>query len=278
MSNESGPPPPPPSGDGGGSYPPPHQGVAQPGSYPPPPPPPPPSGGYPPPPPPPPPGWGGPANPPPGFPMSAALAPVESPLLYPAAPITLVEAVRSEQAGTWTGKPLRGFNWWFLDSVLLIVLYFVFGITAFLLVGGTESPVGWGIIFVQIAPWLAFIGWPALLTKVQGNGIRIDLGLRWSWRDIAWGLLYGVAALFAASIVGYITQLVQGEFNSSAGEVGESLKAEPAVLIAFVICVVIGAPIAEEIAFRGMIFSSLAKFKMWPILTVIMSAAVFAFS
>lgn len=278
MSGQPPPPPqgPAPDGDAGlGAYPPPHEGAVQPGSYPPPPPPPPAVGAYPPPPPPPP-GWGGPANPPPGFPTPAAAGPVESHLLYPAAPITLVDAVRSEQAGTWTRRPLRSFNWWFGDSVILIVLYFFFGIAAFLAVGGTASPVGWGIIFVQVVPWFAFIGWPALLTKLQGNGLRIDMGLRWSWRDIAWGLLYGVATLTVAIIVGYITQLVQGDFNSSAGEVGESLKSEPAVLIAFVVCVVIGAPIAEEIAFRGMIFTSLAKFKMWPVLTVILSAAVFA--
>ena len=268
------PPPPPPPGDGGAG------GAA--GGYPPPPDVP-PSGGYPPPPaaayPPtaPAPGWGGPAYPPPGFAPPPAPGDIYSPLLYPAAPITLVDAVRAEQDGTWTGKPLRTFNWWFGDAFLLIVLYFVFGIGAFIAVGGSGDPKGWAIIAVQVIPWIAFIGWPVLLTKLAGNGPSIDLGLRWSLRDIAWGLMYGFVSIVVALIIGYITELIAGDFNSAAGEVGEGLKSNPAVLVAFVVCVVIGAPIAEEIAFRGLIFTSLAKFKMWPILTVILSAGIFAF-
>lgn len=201
---------------------------------------------------------------------------VESPLLYPAAPVTLIDAVRLYQAGLWTKRPLRGFNWWFGDAFIMIVLYFVFGIAAFIAVGGAAEPTGWAVIAIQAAPWIALVGWPAVLTYWRGNGIFIDLGLRWRWSDIGWGLLYGFAALVVAIIIGAITTMIQGEFSSAAGDVGESLAQNPAVLIAFVICVVIGAPIAEEIAFRGMIFTSLAKFKMWPILTVIMSAAIFA--
>ena len=118
--------------------------------------------------------------------------------------------MRAEQDGTWTGKPLRAFNWWFGDAFLLIVLYFVFGIGAFIAVGGSGDPKGWAIIAVQVIPWIAFIGWPVLLTKLAGNGPSIDLGLRWSLRDIAWGLMYGFVSIVVALIIGYITELIAG--------------------------------------------------------------------
>lgn len=201
--------------------------------------------------------------------------PLESDLLYPAAPITLKNAVIAEQAGLRTGKPLRKFNWWFGDVLIMFVLWFIAAVAAVMIVGSDSGADG-SVLVLQILPWLGLAGWPILLTIMAGNGPRIDLGIRWSWRDIGWGVLYGIASLIVASIIGFITTMVAGEFDSSAGEVGESLKSSLPILIIFSLCIAIGAPFVEEIAFRGLVFTSLAKFNMWPILTVIISAAVFA--
>ena len=110
-------------------------------------------------------------------------------------------------------------------------------------------------------PWLALAGWPLLTTSFQGNGPRIDLGLSLTWRDLGWGLIGGVAALVAGGTVAIVLQSLTGEFNSAAGEIGEDLRAEGPMLalIVFALCVAIGAPIAEEIAFRGMAYNALAK-------------------
>ncbi len=219
--------------------------------------------------------------PPPAMPQYPPMPPVQSApevvsdLLYPAAPITLREAVASEQAGTWTKRPLRGFNWWFGDALLMIFLWLVLAVLTVGIVGVPESD-SWLIIVAQVIPWLALAGFPIALTMLIGNGPRIDLGLRFKWSDIGWGLVYGALALFVAIIIGIITTQIAGEFSSAAGDVGEELKSNPAVLIIFAILLGIGAPIVEEIAFRGLIFNSLAKFNMWPILTVFFSALVFA--
>lgn len=207
-------------------------------------------------------------------PVQSASEPV-SDLLYPAAPVTLRDAVAAEQAGVWAGKPLRSYNWWFGDAGIMIVLWLVLAVFAFSVVG-TPSSDSWAIIFVQLVPWLALAGWPILISKWVGNGPVIDLGLRLRWSDIGWGLLYGIASLVVAIIIGIITTQVAGDFNSAAGEVGEELKSNPAVLIVFALLVGFGAPIVEEIAFRGLIFNSLAKFRMWPLLTVFLSALIFA--
>ncbi|NQU37802.1 MAG: CPBP family intramembrane metalloprotease [Actinobacteria bacterium] len=200
---------------------------------------------------------------------------VVSELLYPAAPITLRNAVAQEQAGTWTKRPLRGFNWWFGDAFLMIFLWLVLAVVTIGVIGVPESD-SWLIIVAQLVPWIALAGFPIALTMLVGNGPRIDLGLRFSWRDIGWGLVYGGLSLLVAIVIGVITTQVAGDFNSAAGEVGQELKSNPAVLIVFALLIGIGAPIVEEIAFRGLIFNSLAKFKMWPLMTVFLSAAIFA--
>jgi membrane protease YdiL (CAAX protease family) len=207
-------------------------------------------------------------------PVQSASEPV-SELLYPAAPITLREAVAQEQAGTWTKRPLRGFNWWFGDAGLMIFLWLVLAVLTVGIVGVPESD-SWLIIVAQLVPWLALAGFPIALTMMFGNGPRIDLGLRFKWSDIGWGLVYGGLSLGVAIVIGIITTQVAGEFNSAAGEVGEELKSNPAVLIVFALLIAFGAPIVEEIAFRGLVFNSLAKFNMWPLMTIFISAFIFA--
>jgi len=207
-------------------------------------------------------------------PVQSASEPV-SELLYPAAPITLREAVAQEQAGTWTKPPLRGYNWWFGDAGLMILLWLFLAVFTVGIIGVPESD-SWLIIVAQLVPWLALAGFPIALSILIGNGPRIDLGLRFKWSDIGWGLLYGAASLFVAITIGFITTQVAGDFNSAAGEVGEALKSNPAVLIVFALLIAFGAPIVEEIAFRGLVFNSLAKFNMWPLMTVFISAFIFA--
>ena len=118
------------------------------------------------------------------------------------------------------------------------------------------------LLIVGIAlPWIALAGWPLLTTALQGNGPIIDLGLRLTWRDVGWGVIGGIAALMAGGTIALILQAIFGEFTSAAGEVGEQLRDEGPLLavVIFALCVAIGAPIAEEIAFRGMAYNALAK-------------------
>ena len=140
---------------------------------------------------------------------------VESVLLYPAAPITLVEAVRAEQAGAWTKKPIQVPTWGLGDVGITFAAWFflsmVAGIAAFAITDGagvSAALKGLITIFAVMIPWIGMGGWPLLATSTKGNGPSIDLGLRWSMRDIAWGLMYGVIALVTAVILGAVTTAV----------------------------------------------------------------------
>jgi membrane protease YdiL (CAAX protease family) len=192
--------------------------------------------------------------------------------LYPAAPATLTAAVSAEMAGT--GKPVRGWNWYFGDALIMFAAWIVFAFVAVAIVGTNET--SWSLVVLQLLPWLGLAGVPCLLAWQLGNGPRIDLGLRWKWSDIGWGVLYGILSLIVASILGYITAQFAGDFSSAAGELGAGLASNKPLLIVFVLMIAIGAPIVEEIAFRGQVFNSIAKFKVWPIVTVLLSATCFA--
>jgi membrane protease YdiL (CAAX protease family) len=134
----------------------------------------------------------------------------------------------------------------------------------------------WVLVVAVILPWLGMGGYPWLISKLRGNGIRLDFGLRFSWADLGWGLLYGVAALITASLIAAALSAIFGEFDSSAGELATSLTDFPVQRLIFAIAVGIGAPIVEELCYRGLLMTSLLKRGMSSWLSVVLSAALFA--
>lgn len=179
---------------------------------------------------------------------------MRAPADYPGCPITVDIALAR-------GRELIPPRWGIPDAIIPLLGFVLISIAA--AVGGSMLglPLPWLLLLGISLPWIALAGWPLLTTAFQGNGPVIDLGLRLTWRDIGWGLLGGLAALMAGGTIALVLQAVFGEFGSTAGDMGEELRAEGPLLavVAFAVCVAIGAPLAEEIAFRGMAYNALAK-------------------
>ncbi|MEZ5117151.1 MAG: CPBP family intramembrane glutamic endopeptidase [Candidatus Nanopelagicales bacterium] len=151
-------------------------------------------------------------------------------------------------------------------------------LAAGVLVSLGDVPVGASLLVGLLAPWLVLAGWPVLATRTRGNGPVIDLGLRMTWRDVGWGLLGGLVALVLGSLAGALTVALFGEFSSAAGDVAQELadNGERAALVAFAVAVAVGAPVVEELAFRGMVFASLARRGVLPWVNVLVTAGAFA--
>ena len=128
------------------------------------------------------------------------------------------------------------------------------------------------------APWLFFLGWPLLITRLRGNGPVIDLGLRLTGRDALIGAATGLLMIPLASLVGWLTTLVFGEFTSTAGDVAEEFisRTDRWVWLLLAITASVAAPIVEEVAFRGLAFAALRKRGLSSWMTVLASAAIFA--
>lgn len=177
-----------------------------------------------------------------------------APADYPGCPITVDIALAQ-------GRQLRAPRWGIPDAIIPLIGFVLISVA--LAAGGSllGIPLPWLLLLGISLPWIALAGWPLLTTSFQGNGPRIDLGLRLTWSDVGWGVIGGFAALMAGGAIALLLQAIFGEFTSAAGEVGNQLRDEGPMLavIAFALCVAIGAPIAEEIAFRGMAYNALAK-------------------
>jgi membrane protease YdiL (CAAX protease family) len=177
------------------------------------------------------------------------------------------------------GRPVRAAGWGIPDFFISFGLWIMFSVVAVamaaVLFGDAEFITGPAILLGITVPWIGLAGWPLLVTWWKGNGPVIDLGLTFRASDLLWGLLYGMGALFAAGIIAAITTALFGEFDSAAGELANSLDSI-VVIALFAIAVGIGAPIAEELAYRGLLFGALAKRGLPTWLVIGVSALLFS--
>lgn len=199
---------------------------------------------------------------------------------YAGCPVTVTEALAK-------GRSLIAPRWGLPDAAVGLVLGFTAGLVAGLALAlGTGTETGTGteattpapmLLLAMIAPWLGLAGWPLIATSWRGNGPRIDLGLRLTWSDAAWGALGGVIALVLAALASLVTSMfVDGVTSNAAEAAGEMVDDGRIWTVLFALAIVLGAPVVEEIFFRGLLFAGLRKRGVSTALTVILTAVIFA--
>jgi uncharacterized protein len=124
-----------------------------------------------------------------------------------------------------------------------------------------QLSLGW-IAVGQLGLWIGLLGAPWLATRLKGNGLVADLRLRYERSDIwvggLWGFVtqYGVLLLYLP--VFWLTDIDSEQFNEPAREMSD--RATDAVGITLLVLIVgIGAPIVEEIFYRGLMQRSLVR-------------------
>ncbi len=128
------------------------------------------------------------------------------------------------------------------------------------------------VALLQIPLWLGLLGVPLLATRLRGNGPRRDLGLWSTWRDVPVGLAIGLACQLV--LVPLVTLPIfifsdtdQEALEAPARELTDKAQG-PGVLI-LVLVVVVAAPLAEEVFFRGMLQRTLARrLPIWPAMLI----------
>lgn len=190
---------------------------------------------------------------------------------YPGCPATVEQALSD-------GAVLRTPRWGLGSAVVTIVGAIVLGALAAIPLIALDAPLAVTAIVGTLFPWIALAGWPLFVTRWKGNGPRIDLGFRLTWSDTGWGVLAGFVGLTFAGIVALITQAIAGDFSSAAGDVALELRDEGPfwALLLFAVMIMVGAPIVEEIAFRGLIFNALRKKGLGAVTTIIITAVIFS--
>ena len=190
---------------------------------------------------------------------------------YPGCPVTVAQAVA-------LGQELRVPRWGLWDVFWAAIASIVLAAVAAVVLVVTDAPTGAQVLVGVAVPWLALAGWPVVVTAWRGNGPRIDLGLRLTWSDAGWGALGGILSLVLAAIAAAITTIFVPDLTSSAADAANELLATSSRLsiVVFALMVMVGAPIVEELFFRGLFFAALRKRGVGTVVTILITGIVFA--
>jgi len=180
---------------------------------------------------------------------------------------------------------LRQPTWGLGDVALGIVISLVASVLAVSIAVGIagwstneEIPL-WGQALLQIPLWTGYLGVAWWAGRTKGNGAVIDFGITMRPLDVPLGLVIGIALQIVVLPLLYWPILeLSGTTSDDLGRPAEELAAKAGSQLGWILLALIvgvGAPIVEEIFYRGLLYRSLRKkrFPVW--VSTIVSAAIF---
>jgi membrane protease YdiL (CAAX protease family) len=177
----------------------------------------------------------------------------------------------------WMGfDPSKPAPRWGMPDILLGLLAFIVASVAFsipvLLL--TDSPGILGIVGL-LGSWVGMLGYLFFVSKKKGYGsLRDDFGFRFTWTDPLLGFGMGFATIFLAGIASTIVaQMFDAEPGNNTDNVFND-KSSAAIVIITALMASIGAPLVEELFFRGLTLRSIER-RLGPTAGILGSAAVF---
>jgi uncharacterized protein len=160
-------------------------------------------------------------------------------------------------------------RWGLGDAALGFVLGLVGGAVAsgvVLALSGADDiedlSLGW-LAVAQLGLWFGLLGVPLAAAKLKGNGPVSDYGLRIVGRDVPLGLVVGFVSQWAILWIVYLpiqllTDVSSSDISEPAQEITDKASS-PLGVVLLILIVGIGAPIVEEIFFRGLVLRALAR-------------------
>jgi membrane protease YdiL (CAAX protease family) len=133
-----------------------------------------------------------------------------------------------------------------------------------------------GQAFSQAGLWTGMVGTALVASRRKGAGtLAEDFGFRGRWPDLGVGLLVALAVqLLVLPAIAYLLRPLLGEPEVS-GPVEELLdKAQGVAFLGLILSVAVGAPLVEELFFRGLLLRSLQR-RMGNAPAVVLSAIAF---
>lgn len=137
----------------------------------------------------------------------------------------------------------------------------------------SEVPM-WGQAIMQLPTWIAYLGLPYFAARFLGNGWIKDFKIKMKPIDIATGTAWGIAAqlLIVPAIYIPIYALTSLDIDAVSEPARQLADRADDVFgwVLFALIVGVGAPIVEEIFFRGLLQRALIKKRLptWAVVTL----------
>lgn len=173
---------------------------------------------------------------------------------------------------------------WGFGAFLFVFAVFVLSAVVIGAVVGIISP-GAGasptvIVIGTMVPTLLAAGVSLLVTKLRGNGPRIDL--RWSMTrdDVKAGFKWGVIGLICTTVAAFLWTNFVGDENaqSAVGALVDNQRMPLAAALAMFLFVWLIGPVCEEIIYRGLLWGALERLKWGRWAVFCLTTVIFAVS
>ena len=152
----------------------------------------------------------------------------------------------------------------------LAVAAFLAGIGGSLLCGWLAASRDWSdggrLLAAQFGLWTPLVGACLIAVRRYGTGSLRDLGLGGAgWRDLARGTLWGLGTRFGTAIaVAPFAPFILKNAETRGNPINDALHGSTFTTIVTIGIVVVGAPLVEELFFRGLVQGALtARFGAW---------------
>lgn len=110
----------------------------------------------------------------------------------------------------------------------------------------------------ELGLWAGLVGAAWAASRMYGTGsLAGDLGLEWHWRDLGWGAAASVLVRVLAVAVVVPIALASRRFVGTNTQPFTAARDHPAAMAVLVAIAVVGAPVVEELFFRGLLLRSL---------------------
>lgn len=159
--------------------------------------------------------------------------------------------------------PVRTHRWGFgaflfVFAVFVLTAVVIGAIVDMVAPDSTQTPTV--VLIVTIVPTVLAACVALLVTRLRGNGPRLDLSWSMNRDDLRVGLRYGAIGLVCTTVAAFVwTKLVGDENASSAvGRLVDQRMPVAAAVAMFLFVWLIG-PICEEIIYRGLLWGSLER-------------------
>ncbi len=179
--------------------------------------------------------------------------------------------------------PARDHRWGF-GAFLFVFAVFVLSAVVIGAVIGLASPESTDSVSViligTIVPTALATGATLLVTKLRGNGPKIDL--RWSYNrdDLRVGLKFGLIGLVCTTVAAAVWTRIVGEENatSSLGRLVDNQAMPATAAVVLFLYVWLLGPLFEEIIYRGLLWGALERLQWgrWAVFTL--TTVIFAVS
>lgn len=166
-------------------------------------------------------------------------------------------------------EELPAARWGMGDAVVGIVASLVLslvGVAVALGVTGEEATDDlalWATAVLQVPLWVGLAGAALRASVRKGTGsLRADFGLAMRWVDVPVGLLAGFAGQLAIIIVTLPVYELFGVDTDEVGRAAEELADRAATgvdVVLLLLIVVVGAPVVEELFYRGLVLRSIGR-------------------